>query len=261
MVDVNVANGALTHAELKAGAQFHLPVFDGPLDLLLHLIKRNELDPQEVTASVITEQYMEYLGVFEALDLEVAGEYLVMAATLLLLKSFALLPGAADNDDYSDTAEDLKQDLIDRLIEYERYRKAAEQLAERPLLGRDLFAGPGLSRTQEETPLLQTAPVWDLVDALNQVLKRLEARNPKPFAVTTIPVASRVPVILDALQRWGRLEFNALFDNLADRPVVIATFLALLELLRNETLAATQEEPFGPIWLETRAAATVEPAE
>jgi segregation and condensation protein A len=248
------ANSAVpTYAELKAGAWFHLPAFDGPLDLLLHLIKRNELDPHEVTASVVTEQYLQYLEVLEALDLEVAGEYLVMAATLLLLKSFALLPDADGRSEEEHDAEELKQDLIDRLADYERYRRAAESLAAMPLLGRDLFAGPGQALPQEETVLLRSAPLWELIDAFNQVLKRLAQRSPGSIVSTTIPVADRMPIILEALERWGKVEFGALFSDGENRPVIIATFLALLELLRVGTISATQERPFGPIWVELRS--------
>jgi segregation and condensation protein A len=259
-VDVDASNAALEYASLRAGMQFHLPVFDGPLDLLLHLIKRNELDPQEVTAAIVTEQYLQYLGMFEELDLEVAGEYLVMAATLLLIKSCALLPDTADVSEEDEAAEELKRGLVERLLEYERYRKAAERLAEMPLLGRDLFAGPGQTPTHEAAALLKAAPLWDLVDAANQVLKRLAAHNPRTTSATTVSVASRVPVILGALERLGKVEFGALFERVEERQLVIATFLALLELLRGGVIRATQEQPFGPIWLEPRSPAPVEVA-
>ena len=118
--------------------RFRLPVYEGPLDLLLHLIKRAELDPQYVTTSVITEQYLEFLNLMQELNLDVAGEYLVMAATLLLIKSFSLLPHPQGAD--TEEAEDLKRDLVERLLEYQRYREAAAKLGERPLLGRDVFA-------------------------------------------------------------------------------------------------------------------------
>src|SRR5215469_9945731 len=115
--------------------RFRLSVYEGPLDLLLHLIKRAELDPQDVTASVITEQYLDYLNLMQELNLDVAGEYLVMAATLLLIKSFTLLPHPQSAD--TEEADDLKRDLVERLLEYQRYREAALKLSERPLLGRD----------------------------------------------------------------------------------------------------------------------------
>lgn len=140
---MNESNPNDSPTALNAGRWFRLPVFEGPLDLLLHLIKRNELDPQEVTASIVTEQYLEYLELLDSLNLDVAGEYLVMAATLLLIKSFSLLPHQGPVDE--EEAEELKRDLIARLLEYQRYREAAFKLAERPLLGRDVFVNPGRS--------------------------------------------------------------------------------------------------------------------
>ena len=147
------------------GRRFRLPVFEGPLDLLLHLVKRNELDPQEVTASIITEQYLQYLELMESLNLDVAGEYLVMAATLLLIKSFSLLPNpemAAE-----DEGEELKRDLIARLMEYQRYREAAAKLAERPMLGRDVFTNPGEKTDQPSSPdQPYNVSLFDLIEAL-----------------------------------------------------------------------------------------------
>ena len=124
--------------EGDGGLRFRLPIYEGPLDLLLHLIKRAELDPQDVATSIITEQYLEQLNLMEQLNLDIAGEYLVMAATLLLIKSFALLPHPELAD--TEEAEDLKRDLVERLLEYQRYREAAAKLGERALLGRDVFA-------------------------------------------------------------------------------------------------------------------------
>ncbi len=240
-------------ADWRQSIRFHLPVFEGPLDLLLHLIKRNELSPQEVAASVITEQYMRYLALMEELDLEVASEYLVMAATLLLIKSASLLPqregAAAEVED----AEEIKENLIDRLVEYERFRRAAEHLAELPLLGRDSFAPPGQAVEGVETasPYLKVS-VWDLLDALDKVIKRLAQRLPKTIPTTVISVASRVPVILESIARFGRVEFFALFDGEVSRPLIVATFLALLELIRRGEVIAFQEEPLGSIWFERR---------
>ncbi|MGA2410468.1 MAG: segregation/condensation protein A [Candidatus Binataceae bacterium] len=138
---MNAEQAAHPGANNGGPMRFRLPIYEGPLDLLLHLIKRAELDPNDVTASIITEQYLEHLNLMEELNLDIAGEYLVMAATLLLIKSFALLPHPAPAD--ADEAEELKHDLVERLLEYQRYREAAIKLGERPLLGRDVFASPG----------------------------------------------------------------------------------------------------------------------
>jgi segregation and condensation protein A len=249
---VNDSNPNPVRMPVESGRWFKLPVFEGPLDLLLHLIKKNELDPQEVTASVVTEQYLEYLELLDSLNLDVAGEYLVMAATLLLIKSFALLPyqGAADEEE----AEELKRDLIDRLLEYQRYREAAFKLAERPLVGRDVFVAPGekLETEAEEIPIYDVS-IFDLVEALRTVLARLIEESPRELNLRDIPVARCIPAIMARLDESARVEFIALFDDAHDRPMVVAFFLALLELIRRGQVRAWQEAAFGPIWLSRRA--------
>jgi segregation and condensation protein A len=227
--------------------RFQLPVYEGPLDLLLHLIKRAELDPHDVTASIITDQYLQYLNLLEQLNLDVAGEYLVMAATLLLIKSFTLLPHPelAETDD----AEELKRDLVERLLEYQRYREAAAKLGERPLLGRDVFASPGEPVPEgDESPPIAVS-IFDLVQAMTSVLKRLGDRAPRRIELRDIPVAHCVPHILAALDGKERIGFAELFESLEDRPLVIATFLALLELIRRGEVRAWQDVRSGPIYL------------
>jgi len=235
--------------EISASPRFRLPMYEGPLDLLLHLIKRAELAPADVTASIITEQYLEYLEVLQALNLDVAGEYLVMASTLLLIKSFSMLPhpGVVDTEE----AEELKHDLVERLLEYQRYREAAAKLGERALLGRDVFASAGETvpeAEQMEAPL--RVSVFDLVQAMGAVLKRIGDRQPRDLELRDIPIAQCIPRLLNAIRASGRVEFIALFDEFSDRPLVIATFIALLELIRQRRVRAFQELRFGPIWLE-----------
>ncbi|MGH7906964.1 MAG: segregation and condensation protein A [Candidatus Binataceae bacterium] len=245
--------------ENGAAPRFRLPIYEGPLDLLLHLIKRAELDSRDVTASVITEQYLEYLDLLETLNLDVAGEYLVMAATLLLIKSFAMLPHPEPADE--EEADELRRDLVERLLEYQRYREAAAKLGERPLLGRDVFAAPGEAAPSEPAEAPLRASVFDLVDAMGAVLRRLAETVPRDIELRDIPVARCIPKIIATLARAGRIEFAALFEDLNDRVLVIATFLALLELVRRRRVLATQEVRFGPIWLEAGAAGASSEAE
>jgi segregation and condensation protein A len=171
-----------------------------------------------------------------------------MAATLLLIKSFALLPHPELAD--TEEAEDLKRDLVERLLEYQRYREAAAKLGDRALLGRDVFAAAGEPVPEEQEP---TAPfevsIFDLVSAMAAVLKRLGDRTPRRIELRDIPVAQCIPRILAALGEGDRVEFTALFDDLADRPLVIATFMALLELIRRGAVRVWQEERHGPILL------------
>jgi len=234
--------------ESEGGMRFSVGVYEGPLDLLLHLIKRAELDAHDVTASLITDQYLQYLNLMEELNLDVAGEYLVMAATLLLIKSFTLLP----HPEFADTeeAEELKRDLVERLLEYQRYREAAARLGERPLLGRDVFPSRGepVPEVEEEGPPY-TVSIFDLVQAMAAVLARLADKVPRQITLRDIPVAQCIPQILAVLGDGERIEFTSLFANLADRPLVIATFLALLELIRRGAVRVWQEVRHGPILL------------
>jgi segregation and condensation protein A len=228
--------------------RFRLPIYEGPLDLLLHLIKRAELDPQDVTTSLITEQYLEQLNLMGQLNLDVAGEYLVMAATLLLIKSFALLPHPELAD--TEEAEDLKRDLVERLLEYQRYREAAAKLGARALLGRDVFAAAGEPAPEEQTPSTPfEVSIFDLVSAMAAVLTRLGDRAPRRIELRDIPVAQCIPRILTALGEGQRVEFMTLFEDLADHPLMIATFMALLELIRRGAVRAWQEDRQGPILL------------
>ena len=238
-------------ARLAADAvRVRLPLYEGPLDLLLHLIKKAELDPQDVTTSQVTEQYLAYVEMLGQLNLDVAGEYLVMAATLLLIKSFAMLPHPELAD--QEEVEELRRDLVERLLEYQRYREAADRLGERPILERDVFAAPGepLPPESDDAPPQFTVSLFDLVEAMGAVLKRLADKAPRDIKLRDIPVAQCIPAIMDALGSGSRIEFSTLFDDINDRSRLVATFIALLELIRRRAVLAYQEVRFGPIWLE-----------
>ena len=241
--------------------RFALPIYQGPLDLLLHLIKRAELDPRDVTTSVITEQYLAHLDLMQQLNLDVAGEYLVMAATLLLIKSFALLPHPGLDD--TEEAEELRRDLVERLLEYQRYREAAAKLGEREILGRDVFAAPGEKPPEpDESAPPYSVSIFDLVQAMAAVFKRLSDRTPRTIELRDIPVAQCIPRILAALAEGERTSFASLFETVGDRALVIATFIALLELMRRCAVRAWQDERGGAIYLGRgeRFATAAEPA-
>jgi segregation and condensation protein A len=242
--------------ETDASVRFRLPIYEGPLDLLLHLLKRAELDAHDVTASVVTEQYLAWLELLDQLNLDVAGEYLVMAATLLLIKSFAMLPHPELAD--TEEAEELKRDLVERLLEYQRYREAAEKLASRAILGRDVFTTPGEPVPVDENARQFTATIFDLVEAMGAVLKRVADKTPRGIVLRDIPVAECIPRIMSALDGVARIKFTDLFDDASDRSIVIATFMALLELIRRRDVRAFQEVRFGPIYLERAAAPSVD---
>src|SRR5208337_83558 len=150
-------------------------------------------------------------------------------------------------------AEELKRDLIERLLEYQRYREAAQKLAERALLGRDVFATPGENAPEDADAKQYTVTIFDLVEAIGAVLKRVADKTPR-----AIPVAECIPRIMRALEGAGPVQFAALFEDAGDRSIVIATFMALLELIRRREVRAFQEARFGPIFLERAAAGRTE---
>lgn len=227
--------------------RFQLEIFEGPLDLLLHLIKKNEVDVHDIPIAKVTEQYLSYLGLFEQLNLDVAGEYLVMAATLMHIKSRLLLPPVEGEEE---DEEDPRAALVQQLEEYQRFRAAAGQLADRDILHRDVFrrSAERLEAEARELPPLRDLELADLVDALREVLKRLPEDKAEEIVGQRIPIADRIAVVLERL-RLGDVEFASLFAEGASRREVITTFLALLELVKMRAVRALQGECFGPIVL------------
>ena len=160
------------------GYRVVLPEFEGPLDLLLHLIKRHELDIFDIPVSFITKKYLEYLGMMKALNLDVAGEYLLMAATLAFIKSREMLPRKDDEEEDEEELEDPRSELVLRLLEYQKYRDAAQQLVDRPLLDRQVFTrGADLSPSEEDAPQMRPVSSFALIEALAEVMKREKVQH------------------------------------------------------------------------------------
>lgn len=230
-----------------ASYRVHLDLFEGPLDLLLHLIKKNEVDIRDIPVAKITEQYLAYIDLMRELNLDVAGEFLVMAATLTLIKSRTLLPTAEPGEDEE---IDPRTDLIRQLLEYQRYREAAQQLGERPLLRRDVFAREpgvdGLEPAEDRLPAVKVT-TWELMEAFRAVLKRAQPDPVHEVAAETVSIRDRIESILRTLSVAKTVEFESLFAEDATRMTVIVTFLALLELAKIGAVQAVQPERFGPI--------------
>lgn len=226
-----------------------LEVFEGPLDLLLHLIKRNEVEITDIPIALITDQYLAAIDGLSSLNLDGAGEYLVMAATLMLIKSRMLLPG--DPDAEQDAEEDPRAELVQQLLEYQRYREAALALADRPVLGRDVFRGPGEppppASGDDHEPPVRDASLGELLEALRAVLERARAPRPHPILRPGISVAECVQRVLARFALADELAFQELFDADVTRTEVVVTFLALLELIRLRVVRAVQHELFGTI--------------
>jgi segregation and condensation protein A len=244
--------------------QIKLDMFEGPLDLLLHLIRERQLDILDIPMATITEEYLRYLAMMQELDLEVAGEFLVMAATLIHIKSRMLLPPeetAAGEE--GEPEEDPRAELVDRLLEYQRFKEAAQTLgsleAEQLLLYR---RGAPAIDLEVEGPL--SISLFELLRAFRDVLHRAEAPVALEITPEELNVGQRIVALLDRLAQESPLEFAQLFAGSRRRSEIIVTFLALLELLRRRLASARQSEPMGAIMvyrtLERMDAPESEPA-
>ncbi|MBJ6727536.1 segregation and condensation protein A [Geomesophilobacter sediminis] len=229
----------------------NLEAFEGPLDLLLHLIKKNEVDIYNIPIAAITAQYLEYVELMKELNLDVAGEFLVMAATLLQIKSRMLLPPDPDDEEAAEV-EDPRAELVRRLLEYQRYREAATTLVSRDLMGRDVFARKFLApdRAEQEPEQEQIdVELFELVEAFQRVLKRAPVALFHEVEADGISIAERISQVLDLVRVTGSIAFEKLFVETATRPLLIVTFLSVLELCRLKLIKITQVQDLGAIWL------------
>jgi segregation and condensation protein A len=232
-----------------------LDIFEGPLDLLLHLVKKNEVDLSDIPVATITDQYLAYLELLQQLDLDVAGEYLVMAATLLHLKSRLLLPRDETAED-DEEGGDPRAELARQLLEYQRFKEAAEMLTRRDLLGRDVFTRtPVRDETDAEEDVVYDVALGDLLDALQDVLKRAAPEVIHEVILEQVSLRERLVFILDRLREQTEMRFADLFPSGATRLQILVTFLALLELVRTRMVHVRQEERFGPITISLAVSA------
>ncbi len=226
-----------------------LDAFEGPLDLLLYLIKRQNLDILDIPIAAITDQYMEYVELMKGVKLELAAEYLVMAAMLAEIKSRMLLP--RPNDDGEDE-EDPRAELIRRLQEYERFKRAAQDLDTLPRLERDLFS------VRAEIPpghLRRIPPDVDLREvliALRGLLARADLFTSHRVEKESLSLRERMSLVLERVRGGRFVRFTDLFDVTEGRTGVVVTFLALLELIKTATLELVQPDPFAPIHVRMR---------
>jgi len=229
--------------------QVKLNAFTGPLDLLLHLIRKHEINVYDIPISNITQQYLEYLNLMKTLNLSMAGEFLVMAATLLYIKSRMLLP-KDEKVEKEEEGEDPREELVRRLVEYEQFKDAAIRLSSQERLWRDAFfrePQPIESPGVPEELLIEDLSLFDLLGALQEVLDRTASHTLLEISPESITVQERVNALLDRLEGEPALMFQSLFDSAFSRPLVIVTFLALLELVRMRLVRLSQGEVFGPI--------------
>jgi len=233
--------------------KLELPAFEGPLDLLLHLIRKHELEILDLPIAFVTTRYLEYLSMMEQLNLDIAAEYLVMAATLAHIKSKMLLPiEPTDQDDDEEEDEiDPRAELIRRLLEYQKYKDAAEQLGSRAVVGRDVF-GRGSDGPRATGPApLASMQLFKLLDAFKRVLDRADAEL--AFEVTTegVSIQERMGQLVEILRERREVSFEALFETQARVYDLVITFLAILEMAKRRLVAVYQADPYSPIHLRS----------
>lgn len=228
------------------GFTLRLPTFEGPLDLLLHLIREHKLDIFDIPIAFVTEEYLGYLQRMRELNLDIAGEFLVMAATLAHIKSRLLLPKPeTPTEEGEEDPGDPRADLVRRLLEYQKYRQAAEDLARQDLLGREVF-----TRQHRFVPVeppegelgLREVSVFKLVEALDRVLKNLKPETKHQVVLERVSIGDAISKIAEVLRSRPEIGFFELFEGMVERHQVIATFLGLLEMVRLKLVRVVQEE-------------------
>ena len=226
-----------------------LEVFEGPLDLLLYLIKKDEVDIYNIPIEKITTQYMEYLNLMRMLDLNIAGEFIVMAATLMMIKSRMLLP-VDERPELEEEEDDPRWDLVRQLVEYKKFKDAALRLQEKELLQENVFAlgSEGIIPEPEDPGVvLGDVSLFDLISAFNEVLKRAKPEELGEIYADKWTVADKIDVILGVVSANRQVSFSSLFGDAAGRHEIICTFLAVLELIRLRQINITQKERFSEI--------------
>jgi segregation and condensation protein A len=233
----------------EASYLIRLEQFEGPLDLLLHLIKKNEINIYDIPMALITKQYLEHINLMKSLNLVVAGEFLVLAATLIHIKSKMLLPSEPDGEE--EEGQDPRAELVRQLLQYKQFKEAAYDLQDRERLWREVYRRAPLPTAtpmeSEETPLELT--LFDLMDALQDVVRRAPSKALLELTADHLTVKDRMNYILERLEESAAVPFDMLFSPTDGRLVLIVTFLGLLELMRLKLVRVFQPETFGAILL------------
>ncbi|HZE89710.1 MAG TPA: segregation/condensation protein A [Verrucomicrobiae bacterium] len=243
------------HAE-STDVKVRLPAFEGPLDLLLHLIRSNEIDIYDIPIVEITRQYDGYLALMKELDLHVAGDYLVMAATLVHIKSRTLLPAPPAG---APIEEDPRAALVRQLVEYEKFKAAAESLRGFEDRRHDVYLRPGDPLAEFAGESLLAVSLFDLLGAFRTVLENARSARAIEIAREELSIAEKVEWLQAALSTGKPLVFQELLGSLQSRAEMVVTFLALLELIRLGRVRAAQRHAAGEIWLLPRSPADGEP--
>jgi len=230
-----------------------LEIFEGPLDLLLYLIKRDEIDIYDIPIEHITRQYLDYMEAFKVLDLDIAGEFVVMAANLIYIKSRSLLPVQQQAEEEAEEETDPRWELVRQLLEYKKFKEAAGILGEREAVQSSLFARtPETPEVSAERPISEVS-IFDLINAFQKVLKRVnKTEDLREIFEENFTVSDKIDFVLKMTSSRIAVRFSELFATAASRTEIVVTFLALLELIRLKQIGMTQSEQFGEIELTRR---------
>jgi len=230
--------------------EIKLDIFEGPLDLLLYLIKKNEIDIYNIPIALITDQYLQYMEIMRSLNLDLAGEYLVLASTLIHIKSRLLLP-QEEKDDLEEEP-DPRAELVKQLLEYQSYKEAALCLDSRLLLERDVFKRSyGINETDETEDDETELNLFDLVKAFQKLVSRMDKQELLEINGERMSLSDRINEIMERLAQVQPLLFTDIIEEIADRRSVIYTLLAILELMKLRMVKAYQSGPFGVIKIFT----------
>ncbi|WP_437204390.1 segregation and condensation protein A [Planctomicrobium sp. SH664] len=230
-----------------------LDLFTGPLDLLLYLVRRNEVDVVDLPIAEITRQFQEFLDVLQQIDLDLIGDFVVMASMLVEIKSRSVLPTVNEEDDAAAELPpgDLRSDLIQQLLEYKKFKEAASALQEQALQWQERY--PRLSDERPQTSKdpaadrIKEVELWDLVSALGRILKRKEVESDTTIRYDETPLQTYVEQIGSHVRRLGSVPFTSLFDHETIRSKIVGMFLAILELIRHHGFRVDQSQDFGEI--------------
>jgi segregation and condensation protein A len=236
-----------------------LDIFEGPLDLLLHLIRKHELDIFDIPIAFITTHYLEYLDSMKQMNLDLASEYLEMAATLTLIKSRMLVPSEeSPDDDLFEDGPDPREELVRRLLEYQKYKTAAEELTSLPLLGRDTFPRGSAEDVSVERDLASPG-LFALMEAFQKVLKGADLDPIHEISITRMSVSARINQLVDVLRQKRKLTFLELFDGQSTKSRMVVTFLSCLEMTKLGLIQVYQAGIHSEIHIT--AAAAIEEAD
>ena len=259
MTELYLGPSADDEGSIEPRYHVRLPVFDGPMELLLHLIRKSEVDIYDIPIAEITRQYLETLDLMEELDIDLASEFLVMAATLIHIKSKMLLPPPHEDGTTDELGEDPRNELVARLLEYQRYKEAAQQLHQQEEVRAAIWIRPEDrvrslegSNGHAETPAdgLVEVDLFELFSAFREVLERVRQRVDLVYEREEISIEEMIDRVKKRLSPGAQSFFVDLFDEAHDRATVIVTFLAILELTRLREIRIFQQNLFGPIHVQ-----------